>query len=206
MVYSKKYGLISIGDQRDNYKIDVLQFADQSVYDWKHVECKWQSKRCAVAAAFISDDKLICCGGGGNDDNRKLVDIYDFTTTETTTLCNLNEKRTYSGIYVDEYVNGRIYVGAGYYSDKSFEFYDATKNKWMLLANTNGTHRFWPIIWKDNPNVIHIASSEDCKYFEKLDIRQNKWMDYIKNESFDSTFGTEININSSSRLLMSVKY
>ena len=51
------------------------------------------------------------------------------------------------------------------------------------------------IIFSDNQNIIHIASVSDCKLFEKIDIRENKWNIYINNQSFDDIFALKIQQN-----------
>ena len=45
-----------------------------------------------------------------------------------------------------------------------FEYYDCTKNQWILEC---GRYK-----WFAGPNVINIASSYRCKIFEKIDMRE----------------------------------
>ena len=98
----------------------------------------------------------------------------------------------------------RIYIGGGLYSQQTFEYLDVIKNEWISLANTNNAHQKWPIIWNENENIVHIASTVKSKYFEKIDIRENKWLDYIKDDDFDKLFGRKINSNEQfARLIMS---
>ena len=129
----------------------------------------------------------------------------------------MKHSRRYCGIYVDKFnhddnnYNKRIYIGGGMDSNNKFEYFDINKNEWYLLPNTNGMHGRWPIIWKDDINIINIASIHKCKKFEKLDLRQNKWSVYIGNDendllasnSFDNIFSTTIHKEEyNSRLLI----
>ena len=195
LLYSKKHGLISIGDAENNHNFAVLKFYDDKSDDdydewkWRDLSWKWPTKRCALSAAFIDDDKLICCGG--SEGYREYVDIYDFTTKSMTKLSSMNEKRTYSGICIDKYNKERIYVGGGYYSSNTFEYYDFIKDSWISLANTNGQHKYWPIMWNENANIIFITSN--CKVIEKIDIRENKWCNYMNNENNDYIFRNTVN-------------
>ena len=76
----------------------------------------------------------------------------------------------------------------------------------ITVCDTLSRHRIWPIIWSDNKNILHIASTKDCKQFEWIDIRENKWNKYIpnNNKSFNDVFGTIIDSHTfESRLLIS---
>ena len=115
----------------------------------------------------------------------------------------MNNDRRFSGICVDEYVNDKVYIGGGYRSSQKCEWYNTTKNKWISLNDTNGTHESWPIIWNTNPNVINIASVHHCKIFETNDIRENKWNIIKDNDQFDILFGKKIQSDIDTRLLIS---
>ena len=84
------------------------------------------------------------------------------------------------------------------------ECYDIVKNEWITISEkTVGEHRMYPIIWTENNNIIHIASTR-CKLFEKMDLRENKWIVYVGNDdkSFDNIFGTVIEKNKQHRLCL----
>ena len=87
-----------------------------------------------------------------------------------TELANMNERQRYAGICVDEFGNNRVYIGAGYESKKTFEYYDINKNLWILLSNTKDEHSAWPIVWNDQPNAVNIASTTSHQSFERMDI------------------------------------
>ena len=199
--YSSKYGLISIGDYHSSNNLTVLKFHDYNNDNWKwqNIDTEWKS-RCWMSAAMITNDMLICCGGHYY---RKYVDVYNFKTKKMKKLASMNEERRFSGIFVDDINNQKVYVGGGFDNDssKKFEFYDIKKNKWICLCDTNGNHKLWPIIWSDEPNIINIASTSQCKMIEKIDIRENKWNNlYV--EDFDDLFGLKINIDQTGNRLL----
>ena len=143
---------------------------------------------------MMNKDKLICCGG--KHDYEKQADIYDFNKKQMFQINNMNEERRCSGICMDHINKNRVYVGGGWSSPKKFEYYDIMKDEWISLCDMKGTHKYWPCIFNDgnNPNIINIGSIANCKILEQIDIRENKWNDYIINEkkSFDELFATEI--------------
>ena len=187
----------------------VLDFDDniKSLLDhewkWKKIDTKWENARSAVAAAMINDNKLICCGGDARFSeakvDRKRVDIYNFKTNTMTKLSNMKNERESAGIYVDNNVYQRVYIGGGKYSSQKVEYYDIIKNKWTLLCDTNTNHKYWPILWDKNPNVIIIGSVHKKKdLFEQIDIRENKWKKYYINDgnvsSLYNIFGVKADI------------
>ena len=189
LTFSKKYGLISIGDWEQNNNLMVLKFDDYYKMKWQNKNINWSKRRYYVPSAMITDDKLICCGGDNYYNN---ADIYDFITNK------MIEQRRFSGIFVDQYIKQRVYVCGGEQAPKKVEYYDAMKNEWILICDTNGQHQKWPIIWNDfnNPNIINIASIQNCKLFERNDIRENKWNYFIKNSNdFNNLFGIQIRKN-----------
>ena len=207
LVYSIKHGLISVGDDAYNIarqtSLNLLRFGDdvQYQYDmkWQNIDTKW-SERGYIAAGMLTDDQIICCGGSKYE---KAVDVYDVTKSEMIRLAHMNYERMHAGICVDNYICKRVYVGGGSTSPKTFECYDTEKNKWTSLCNTKKKHDTWPIIWNDDANILMIGSIFQCKQFERFDIRENKWYDYMINgNTFDQLFGAGIKINSDySRLL-----
>ena len=207
LLYSKKYGLISIGDHSSDPKpFQILEFKEdgnfQTEWECQDVDLKWGEERSSLSAGFITDDKMMCCGGLNHE---KYTDVYDFTEQSMTKLADMNEEREYSGICVETRFHDRVYIGGGANAPKKVEYYSIRKNEWLSLPDTNGNHRTWPIIWNDGANVINIASIDDCKLFEKIDIRENKWDVYISdaNNAFDNLFATQIDINDwNSRLLI----
>ena len=206
--YSSKYGLVSVGDSINRNDFVTLKFEKNMKSDddwkWQHADWKWNRKRRNISSAFITDDKLICCGV---QNYLRYVDVYDFAKKRMTKLCDMNNDRRDSGIYVDKFNNNRVYIGGGYQSRKTFEYYDINKNQWISLSNTNQEHTIWPIIWSDQPYIINIASSYKCNVFEKLDIRQNKWIGYLPNnhKSLNDIFGIKNNFTQMhSRLLMAL--
>ena len=49
-------------------------------------------------------------------------------------------------------------------------------------------------MWNDDANVINVVSV--CKLFEKIDIRDNKWISYTPYlRSFNRLFGMELKYN-----------
>ena len=118
----------------------------------------------------------------------------------------MNRPRVYSGIYVDDIMNDKVYIGGGMNFPESFEYFNIKKNQWISLTNMNKRHKIWPLIWNDddNPNIINIASVYQCKIFERIDIRENKWNEYkLNSKSFDDLFGANIDIGQTlSRLLV----
>eukprot|EP01084_Bolivina_argentea_P159891 278489_1 len=213
LLYSNKYGLISVGDGYDDRTgtndLTILNFNeisdDLKSFKWKDTKWKWtegEHGRPNLSAAFINDDKMICVGGGGI--YVKFVDIYDFKTNKMTKLSEMNEQRGCCGICVDEFIGNKVYVAGGYRSESTFEYYDINKDKWVKLADTVGQHDRWPLIWNEQPNIIIIAGASDRKGFESIDIRENKWNDYVlyDNKNVDDLFGTDVTFGYETRLLM----
>ena len=110
-------------------------------------------------------------------------------------------------IYSTNYIRKNVYVGGGEKDTKAVECYDAAKNKWTSLSDTTEDHRYRPIIWNDDTNIIIIGSMWGSNTFEKIDIRENKWNDYmINNKTFNNLFGTHFEIEKdNSRLLLDLK-
>ena len=208
LFYSSKHGLVSVGDDNGDNNLTVLKFRDniiqsQSKWKWQNIGLKWSRDRarCVMSAAMLTDDKLICCGGDGYEKN---VDVFDFVTQNMTTLANMNNKRTFAGICIDDNERNHVYIGGGDYSSDTFECYNVTQNKWTSLCSTNNDHQYWPIIWKYDVNIIIIGSIYKCKSFERIDVRENKWTDYMINgNTFDTLFATNFDQNNDEcRLLL----
>ena len=192
LINSPEYGLLSLGGVNHMVSLKFCQFKNQNDKQWKwnDIGWKWNEQRLIFSATFIEKDKLICCGGGSK--YNKYVDVYNFKTNEMKQLSNMNENRVYSGICIDEFKNNKIFICAGYLSDHTVEHLDLSKNKWILLPKTTEKHSAWPLIWNDEPHIINIASTTTKrKSFSKLDLRENKWIDYMPNNknSFDDLFG-----------------
>ena len=150
---------------------------------------------------MITDDNLILCGG---EEAFKSTDIYNFNDNTWKNLADMNKERRFAGICVDQNRNKKIYIGGGTKAEKHVEYYDIFKDKWVAISEyTVGEHRYHPIIWTENNNIINIASSW-CKLFEKIDFRENKWNVYIGNDdsSFDNIFGKTIKERSNNRLCL----
>ena len=59
----------------------------------------------------------------------------------------------------------------------------------------------WPIIWNDDANILIIGSFYECKLFERIDIRENKWVNYMINgKTFNKLFGVDIGDTRSARM------
>ena len=98
-----------------------------------------------------------------------------------------------------------LFICGGEQDPNKFEYYDINKNKWILLSDTINAHKYWPIMWNYDVNILIIGSVFKCKSFEIIDIRENKWNNFNINdiETFDELFGININANKSdSRLLI----
>ena len=110
----------------------------------------------------------------------------------------MNNGRNASGIYVDKlFKNGIVYIGGGVSAEHKFEYYDISKNKWFKSSDTNKPHKFFPIIWCENKNILHIASTMGV---EKNDLRENKWCNIcIDNKSLNDLFGTTVQTTASCR-------
>ena len=57
-----------------------------------------------------------------------------FLHKKITKLADMNHKRSYAGICIDNFMHQKIYVGCGYHSKNTFECYDALQNKWISLS------------------------------------------------------------------------
>ena len=64
------------------------------------------------------------------------------------------------------------------------------------MCDTRNEHYYWPMIWNDDVNIIITGSIYECKSFEMIDIRENKWNVYAQNEdeSFDKIFGEKLEL------------
>ena len=214
VLYSQKYGLISIGNYKEKINgLNILDF-NQYHYDddknknknndtkWKWNEMNMERQRPQPSAAWINDNKFLCCGGYQHYHD---TDLYDFENKKWTKLSNTQFTTRRSGICVDKLINKRVYIGGGWDLPKKFEYYDINKNKWFKLPKTDGQHKYHPIMWIENVNIIHIASV--CsQQFEKIDLRQNIWSTYVSNDyksrimSINDVFGDKIPSHSSIRL------
>ena len=199
-VYSAKHGLITIGNFAESANgFNILKFEEytkENENEWKWKESKLDTQRPQPSAAMIDDDRIITCGGWHQYQH---CDLYDFNTKKWKKLPSTNEKRHNSGIYVDQFVNKRVYVGGGAMGKyKECEYYDISKNQWYSLPDTNMEYKFHPILWMENSNIINIASSYS-KSFEMMDLRQRKWDVYVKSDgskTFEDVFGASISANS----------
>ena len=151
--------------------------------------------RPALSAIMINDDKLMCCGGYMYGTN---CDLYDFKSKKWMELTNAIESMHNSGICADELVNvnqrQKIYTGCGTDATKKTQFYDVTKNEWYPLPDTNEKHKYHPILWFEDFNILNIASAW-TNTFEKLDLRQKKWNVFVGNDkydTFDNIFGISV--------------
>ena len=191
LIYSAKYGIIRIGGYHQS-AISHLQFNNDDI-KWKEI-MKMGRSRGLSSAVMINENKIFCCGGYVGA-YKNFTEIFDLENKKEIKLKQMTHKRCRVGIYKDEHEENKIYIGGGKiaYSKGSnkFEYYDLNKNNWFNLGDTNGTHGCNPIIWKDDPNIINIASVWS-KQFEKMDLRENKWNIFIKDHgdrSFDDVFG-----------------
>ena len=159
-----------------------------------------------VSATFISsnDNNLIVVGG---NTSRSYVTgsncfLYNFTSNKWTfNLSFCCYARFCAGIGYDKYEN-KVYLGGGYHWDgyknsyvDIMEYYDIKKDEWNYLPQTNISHGYYPIIWKNTNNgLLYIASINNKikKLFiiESLDPRSNdlKWnicdYDFVCNDKF----------------------
>ena len=155
---------------------------------------KLNKQRPQPSAVMIDNDRMMTCGGWNE---LKHCDLYDFNTKKWTNLAPTKKERHNSGIYADKIYNKRVYVGESMGMYKYFEYYDIYKNEWYLLLDTNNAHKFHPVIWMENSNIIYIASAWSNS-IERMDIRENKWILYASNNSsktFQRIFGTTIPTN-----------
>ena len=192
--YSEKHGLIAVGDWTTNRQsgLNVLKFGINNDDEWKWEEMKMDTVRPSPSATMMDDDKLICCGGLNQE---TLCDFYDFKLKKWSKLNNLKEQMLNSGICTDGNLfnkKERIYAGGGSRSPQKVQYYDIKKNEWYSLPDANGTHKYHPILWIKDINILNIASAWD-NVMERIDLRENKWNVYVKNnidKTFKNIFGT----------------
>ena len=198
LLYSSKHGLISINEVCLSLKFTKNHDNYNSNFKWSNIGIDWKESRGALSCVFISQDKLLFCGG--RSEYKRRVDMYDFENKQLIKLSNMNENRSYSGICFDKYNKNRVFIGNGFNSKRTFEYLDISKNNWISLSNTKEQHDAWPLLYMNQPNIVHIASPD--KTFERIDIREGKWIKYIPNnyKTFNELFGIRTRF-ASSRLL-----
>ena len=194
LLYSNKHGLISFDKTCSFLKFTEIDDSDSDL-KWVDADFKWNESRGALSSVFISSNKLLICGGRG--EYKTYVDMYDFNNKQLIKLSNMNKHRLYSGICFDKFSNNRVFNGAGYRSSRTVEYFEINKNKWILLPSTNEQHDAWPLVYISEQNIVHIASPQIT--FERIDIRENKWIKYIPNryKTFDQLFGIKTHFPSS---------
>eukprot|EP01084_Bolivina_argentea_P016042 30058_1 len=201
VVYSRDLNeLYTFGHKYKKGSFNVLSFNES--------ELKWKQKgimerpRTGLSATMISDNKAIICGGyttsgfGYSSD----ADIYDFNDkTWIKGISSMNDGRDMMGIYYDAFIdNHRVYVGGGRDGTRrynKFEYYDINKNKWFRLPDADGNYQH-PVIWSEYVNILHAVSHvteshPKSKLFEQLDLRENKWHIYVKQDQFDDLIGMD---------------
>ena len=197
-VFSQKYGLLSIGCFRD-LNIRYLSFdcdEDREYEDYYQNDGKWRwksfynlkiiagyynnTKLCSSSMIIDNDTKLINIGGddtsyGWSTDSQR-AHLLNIETKQWGKLKNMKFRRCRCGIYYDDNsANKMLYVVGGDYSSNTSEYYDFIKNEWYKLPNTNCKHLNYPIIWKDDINLLYVASVSS-NGLEYIDTRTNdKW-------------------------------
>ena len=166
-----------------------------SINKWKWTSTGMGKRRTQPTAAFIDEDKLICCGGAGG---YYYVDFYNFNTKKWKQLADLQRSSVNSGICTNKSLKKekeRVYVGGGSRGKyQSMQFYNIEKNEWYLLPDTNGEHKYHPILWFDDENVLYIISAW-CNMMECIDLRENKWTVHVgpnRDKTFEKIFGETV--------------
>ena len=209
-IYSKKYGLIQIGNINSFSRKESFHIFSFNDYKWIKIKKGMQKERSFLSAIMINDDQLFCCGGT-KDKYLSDTDIYNFDTKKWIKLSNKTVEVCRAGLCIDKVVHKRIYAGGGkkvpfsaQSKVKTVEYYDLNKNKWIILPDSNGIHASYPILWIDNGNILYMASTfANC--VERIDLRENKWnvvMGINTKIPFTNLFGINIAAKSlKSRLL-----
>ena len=145
VLYSKKYGIITIGNNITSNSFNILNINKEENSEWKLD--KMETRRKFSSCAWLNDDEIICVGGNRN---YKYVDIYDFNTNKWIKVADTILNREASGIFVDKYINKRVYIIGGMEKEKFAEYYDINKNIWNKLPNLNNAHYRWPVVWSES--------------------------------------------------------
>ena len=109
-VYSKKHGLMQIGNNVARNKADLFNVFSFNDYKWISNDQGMQTERSFLSALMINDDGLFCCGGS-TAGYVPTTDIYNFNTQKLTKLNDKNVKICRAGICFDDTINKRVYVG-----------------------------------------------------------------------------------------------
>ena len=155
LIYSKWYGLLSIGGNKGNSSTNTNEIMQLSMktnpndtttttkWEWQEIG-RMDKKLKHVSCCMINDRTLFICGGiKSTSSDSKEVNIYDFEIKEWIGLKQSKYARSQSGIYFDKFMK-RIYCVGGNTSGFSInktEYYDLERNEWYRLPNTTGKRR-----------------------------------------------------------------
>ena len=182
--------LYSIGGYESN-KVFALHLDEQENEDL--VEWKWKElppMKCArynpsctlITNPFDKKDEeqqlLVIGGRSRRDKGKNAVEVFDLKRNKWS---ELETKAPFScpnlyrgGIYYDEKAQ-RVYIGGGQMDLASarMHYLDLKTMEWEYLPNTNWTHNFSPILWKDHNEILYITSTNGDG-IEWLDLRQHQ--------------------------------
>lgn len=194
LIYSKRFGLVLFGGQKDRKCVLNLSFHRMDECDemdpQKDTMWSWEwTQLCGVkegmmskdmACTMINDKTALIMGGTNkkrnNTTDTKSVDIFDFEMKEWIPLRQSKYARSRAGIAYDRNEK-RVYCVGG--SNLSFpvnkvEYLDLAKNQWIRLPNTTEKHSNWPLVWKDphHRDVLMVASYY-ANSLESYDLRES---------------------------------
>eukprot|EP00485_Elphidium_margaritaceum_P019149 CAMPEP_0202729772 /NCGR_PEP_ID=MMETSP1385-20130828/186304_1 /ASSEMBLY_ACC=CAM_ASM_000861 /TAXON_ID=933848 /ORGANISM="Elphidium margaritaceum" /LENGTH=704 /DNA_ID=CAMNT_0049396043 /DNA_START=44 /DNA_END=2155 /DNA_ORIENTATION=+ len=158
-------------------------------WQWQSLPCMTNKRAFSACLSFGSHrSKLAVIGGVSDGCALDTVEIFDLNAMQwSQDVCGaarLNFARYESGCFYDT-LNEYLVVGGGCGSTdtrtlNSCEYFDAHKQKWLLLPFTNFDHYNYPIIWSQtchrDQHRLYIASLY-ANGIECIDIRANdkKW-------------------------------
>ena len=217
-VYSKKYGLFSVGGiPLGNEVFNLQKRSDAENVTWNKLK-KMKNEHYYPSVCIMNEKQLFVATGYGTHNfdswNKSTkIEMYSLENEEWSQLKDCKIKRAGSGIFYDT-MQETVYLGGGdAFYDNFVEYYNIHKNKWSLLDKCKLKHSWNPVIWKDDDqNILYIASIAS-NGMEFIDLRESNAMWTIKYGPCKSTekrlkleevFDTEFQVSRHSAWLLPI--
>eukprot|EP01084_Bolivina_argentea_P003286 6159_1 len=168
------------------YKLCFNEYSDNKTdWNWKQMP-SLKTKRSWSAMSMIEND-IIAIGGYRN----KTVEIFNYDKKEWNLVKSLEIVKYQSGCWYDSN-SKQVYVGGGNGIYGDICYYNIHKNEWYYdKTETLFKHRYYPLIWIEEQNILYISSCIGCKVkTEFIDLRDSnkKWIELVQFNNIDTVF------------------
>eukprot|EP01084_Bolivina_argentea_P201880 345012_1 len=183
-IYSNIYGLISVGGRSlsGHHPLSSFEVLTAKILHRKDDDLKEESNETSVMTWNICSkqqrmqkvrstpsccmlgDKLFVCGGTNDDyddiqskyPSLKSCEVFSNGTKSWSFLSNMNKEYDAAGICtIDK--GKKIAIAVDYHA----EVYDSYKDKWISIANMNGKHSSYPLLYVNaNQNCLVIIGND----------------------------------------------